>query len=554
MKIIIIGAVAAGTSAAAKARRNNEAAEIKIFDQDSDISYSACGLPYFIGAEVESREQLVPRNAAFFKSKYNVDVFTGHQVVSIHPDEKRIEVRNLANSEIFSETYDKLVIATGAMPILPPVQGVDKENVFALRNVKSADAIKAYIERFKPEKALIIGSGFIGFEMAENLKNLGMEVAVVEAADHLMKLLDNDVAAYLGDILRKNGVQVYLNDVVLALEGDDHAKKAAFQSGTVIETDLVIIAVGIRPNVALAQKAGLALGSTGAIKVNQRMETSVKDIYACGDCAESYSLLTGKALYRPLGSTANKMGRIAGDQLTGGDLEFRGILGTAILRIFDATVAQTGLTEREALENGYHLAVCHNIKPDKPEYFHGREMLIKAVADRDSGRLLGVQIIGKSGVDKRIDVFATALTFGAKAQDLFHLDLAYAPPYSTTKDPVMYTGMILTNDIERGRKLITARELAEKIESRDDITIVDARAPKQYQQSHLAGAVNLPHEALRESLNGLDKEKVTVTYCNKGVTGNAAQNILINNGFKRVYNLSGGHTNYLKQCCLPNES
>lgn len=431
MKIIIIGAVAAGTSAAAKARRNNEAAEIKIFDQDSDISYSACGLPYFIGAEVESREQLVPRNAAFFKSKYNVDVFTGHQVVSIHPDEKRIEVRNLANSEIFSETYDKLVIATGAMPILPPIQGVDKENVFALRNVKSADAIKAYIERFKPEKALIIGSGLIGLEMAENLKNLGMEVAVVEAEDHLMKPLDNDVATYLGDVLRKNGVRVYLNDIVLALEGDDHAKKAVLQSGTVIETDLVIVAVGIRPNVALAQKAGVALGTTGAIKVNQRMETSVKDIYACGDCAESYSLLTGKALYRPLGSTANKMGRIAGDQLTGGDLEFRGILGTAILRIFDATVAQTGLTEREAARNGYQVSVCHNIKPDKPEYFHGQEMLIKAVADRDSGRLLGIQIIGKSGVDKRIDVF---------------------------------------------------------------------------------------------------------------------------NGFKRVYNLSGGHMNYLKQCCLPGES
>lgn len=547
MKIIIIGAVAAGTSAAAKARRNDEAAEIKIFEMDSDISYSACGLPYFIGAEVDGREQLTPRDAAFFKSKYNVAIFTGHQVLAIRPDGKSIAVRNLVTSEVFTETYDKLVIATGATPILPPIKGIEKENVFGLRNVRSADAIKDYIDRSKPEKALIIGSGFIGLEMVENLKTLGMEVTVVEAADHLMKPLDNDVAVYLRDILLQHGVGLHLNDTVLALEGNGRVEQAVLQSGGTVRTDMVIVAAGIRPNVELAREAGVKLGVTGAIAVNPRLETSVKDIYACGDCTESYSVITGQALYRPLGSTANKMGRIAGDQITGGDLEFRGILGTGIVKIFDATVAQTGLTEREALRNGFHVAVCHNIKPDKPEYFHGQEMLIKAVADRESGKLLGVQIIGKSGVDKRIDVFATALAFGAKVQDLFHLDLAYAPPFSTTKDPVMYTGMILTNDIERGRKLITPQELAERVQNNEEITVIDARASQQYQQSHLPGAMNLPHEVLRDSLDELDKEKLTVTYCNKGVTGNAAQNILINKGFKRVYNLSGGHKNYLKQ-------
>lgn len=546
MRILIIGAVAAGTSAAAKARRNNENAEIRIYEMDSDISYSACGLPYYIGAEVESRAQLVPRDAAFFKSKYNVDIFTGHQVLSINPVEKSLEIKNLSSSEVFTESYDKLVISTGARPVLPSIKGIDKKNVFVLRNVRSADMIKNHIDRSKPRKALIIGSGFIGLEMVDNLRVLGMEVAVVEMEDHLMKPLDNDVSIYLKDTIIRNGVQVYLEDSVQELTGDGFAKKALLSSGKEIETDMVIVAAGIRPDVELARKAGVELGVTGAIKVDNRMETSIKDIYACGDCAQTYSLITGKAFYRPLGSTASKMGRIAGDQITGGDLEFRGILGTGIFKIFDTTVAQTGLTEREARQEGYDIAVCHNIKPDKPEYYHGEEMLIKAVADRKSGRLLGVQIIGKAGVDKRIDVFVTAMTFGAKAQDLFHLDLAYAPPFSTTKDPVMYTGMILSNDIERGRKLITVNELERKIETGEKVNMIDARAEKQYRQNHVADAINIPHEILRDAAAELDKGAVTITYCNKGVTGNAAQNILINKGFKQVYNLSGGHKNYTR--------
>jgi len=546
MKILIIGAVAAGTSAAAKARRNNEDAEIKIYEMDSDISYSACGLPYFIGGEIENLQQLVPRNSAFFKSKYNVDILTSHQVSNIDPNNKIVEVINLSTSEVFSENYDKLIISTGAKPIAPPIKGIDKKNVFMLRNVKSAELIKNYINKENPKSATVIGSGFIGLEMVENLKNLEIDVSVIEMEDHLMKPLDNDVSVYLKDVLIKNGVNVYIKDSVKELAGDEYASKAVLESGTILDTDMVIVAAGIRPNVDLAKKAGIELGITGAIKVNSRMETSIKDVYACGDCAESFSVVTGKPIYRPLGSTANKMGRIAGDQATGENLEFRGVLGTGIFKIFDSTVAQTGLSEREALQEGYTVSVCHNIKPDKPEYFHGEEMFIKAIADRDNGRLLGVQIIGKSGVDKRIDVFATAISFGATAQDLFHLDLAYAPPFSTTKDPVMYTGMILTNDLERGRKLITAQELSGRIQDNESITIIDARVTKQYQQSHVEGAVNLPHEILREKIDSVDKEKIIVTYCNKGVTGNAAQNILINKGFKRVYNLSGGHKNYFK--------
>lgn len=552
MKILIIGGVAAGTSAAAKARRNDESAEIKIFDMDSDISYSGCGLPYYIGTEVESRTQLVPRDAAFFKKKYNVDVYTRHKVLEINSGEKVLTVQNMDTQQVFHETYDKLVLATGARPVVPAIDGVDKINVFTLRNVTSADSIREYIIKNSPKSAVIAGSGFIGLELAENFVSRGIHVTVIEMADHVMASLDKDIAVYLEKYLKEKGVSLVLNDSVVKLDSSINSSSSIdrvnLKSGNFIDTDFVIMSVGVRPNVELAQKAGIEIGSTGAIKVNTKMQTNIADIYACGDCAESYSLITNKPIYRPLGSTANKTGRIVGEQIAGGNLEFRGILGTGIFKVFDMTVAQTGLSEKEALAEGYDVEVCHNIKPDKPEYFHGSEMVIKAVADRAAGKLLGAQIIGKSGVDKRIDVFATALSFGAKAEDLFHVDLAYAPPFSTTKDPVMYTGMILDNAINRNRKLITAKELKEKMEYSEHMNIIDARAASQYEHSHVEGAINIPQEKLRTAADSLDKDKLTVTYCNKGVTGNAAQNILINKGFRKVYNLSGGHKNYTENC------
>ncbi|MBC8016139.1 MAG: FAD-dependent oxidoreductase [Sporomusaceae bacterium] len=546
MKIIIIGGVAAGTSAAAKARRNNENAEIKLFDADSDVSYSGCGLPYFIGTKIEGREQLVPRDAAFFKQKYNVDVYTRHQVLEIQPHNKVIIVQNLVTQEIFQQQYDKLVVATGAKSVMPAIEGINQANVFYLRNVSSADRIREQVLTTKPKSAVIVGSGFIGLEMAENLIARGVAVSVVEMAQQVMPALDHDIGIYVADHLVEKGVQVIVGNSVIRLEGSPLGTKVILNSGKEIDADFVVMAVGVKPNVELAQKAGVELGPTGAIKVNSKMQTNIEDIFACGDCAESYSLITQKPLYRPLGSTANKMGRIAGDQITGGDLEFRGILGTGIFKVFEMAVAQAGLTEKEAKKEGYEVVVCHNIKPDKPEYYGGNEMVIKAVADKNTGRVLGVQIVGKSGVDKRIDVFVTAITFGAKAEDLFHLDLAYAPPFSTTKDPVMYTGMILDNAIRRGRNLITPNELQEKMKKGEEIQIIDARVAKQYTAAHVEGAVNIPHEQIRVDVDSLDKDGIAVTYCNKGVTGNAAQNILINHGFKKVYNLSGGYKNYSK--------
>lgn len=539
MKIVIIGAVAAGTSAAAKARRNDEEAEIRLYEMDSDISYAGCGLPYYIGTEVESRAELVPRDTAFFKKKYNVDIYVRHRVMEIDPAAKLLTVENMTSGQVFQDSYDKLVISTGARSVIPPIEGIASSNVFALRNVTSADKIRNYIIEHSPATALIIGSGFIGIELAENLSARGIRVSMVEMAEHVMASLDKDIAIHLEKHLREKGISLFLNDSVVKL-GD----KAVLRSGIAIDADLVIVSVGAKPNTELAAKAGIAIGSTGAIQVNKRMQTNFEDIYACGDCAESYSLITGKPIYRPLGSTANKTGRIVGEQLAGKNLEFRGILGTSIFRAFELTVAQTGLSEKEALQEGYDIVTCHNMKYDKPEYLNGKEMMIKAIADKNTGKVLGTQIIGKAGVDKRIDVFATAISFGAKAEDLFHLDLAYAPPFSTAKDPVMYTGMILDNAINRNRKLISPKELKEKIEAGDDLQIIDARIDDQFGKSHVKGAENIPLEHMREAADKLDRDKFIVSYCNRGVTSNAAQNILINKGFKNAYNLSGGYSNF----------
>lgn len=543
MRIIIIGAVAAGTSAAAKARRNSEEPEIVIYEKDRFISYSGCGMPYYIGGEVESAKELTPRDPNFFKGKYNVDIHTLHEVLSIKPDTKSITVKNLVNGKLFTDHYDKLVLATGARATVPPIKGADGQHVFTLRNINDMNRIKVFIEANHPKSAVIIGSGFIGIEMCENLKKLDIEVTLLERLPQVTPGLDSDMAIHVKKHLVEKGITVLTG--ASATEITNNSVKLS--DGKEISTALVLISTGVRPNTELAARAGIELGIAGAIRVNTRMQTNLSDIYACGDCIEQFHVVTGKPVYRPLGSTANKTGRIAGDSITGGALEFRGILGTGIFKIFELTVAQTGLSEREALEQGYEVAVCHNIKPNKPKYMGGKEMVIKGIADKSCGRLLGVQLVGYEGVDKRIDVFVTAITFKAKVEDLFHLDLAYAPPFSTTKDPVMYTGMILDNAIHNGRPLMTTDQLNELMTSGTKYELIDARVTNQYNKAHADTAINIPHTNLRNTIRELDPDTVAITYCNKGVTGNAAQNILINHGFKEVYNLSGGFKQYDKQ-------
>lgn len=538
MRVVIIGGVAAGTSAGAKIKRNFEGASVTVYEKDEYVSYSGCGMPYYIGDEVESINSLVPREPAFFKKKYDIDVMTGFEVLSVNSDNKSLEIRNNKTGEIFNDNYDKLVLATGASAKVPEIDGVDCDNVFVLRNIRDVVGIKDFINVRSPKTAVVAGSGFIGFEVLENLLSLGLEVNMIEAGDKITPNLDADMAHFFEVELQKKGVTVRKNSTVTAISDNT----VTLNNGEILPADIVILATGVVPNTKLAVSAGVELGVTSAIKVNAKMQTNIDDIYACGDCIETFCSITNTPVYRPLGSTANKTGRIAGDVITNGNLQYKGNLGTSIFKFMDITVANTGLSEKQALEHGFDIQICHNIKPDKSEYLGGQEMLIKAIADTKTSRILGVQIVGFNGVDKRIDVFATLITYKATVDELFHLDLAYAPPFSTTKDPVHYTGMILDNAINSNRELITTSEL-EKLG--DNVQIIDARSSSDFEKKgSVKGAINIPQAKLRDDNLPLDKSIPTVTFCNKGVTGNAAQNILLNQGFSKVYNLSGGHRFY----------
>jgi NADPH-dependent 2,4-dienoyl-CoA reductase/sulfur reductase-like enzyme/rhodanese-related sulfurtransferase len=543
MKIVVIGSVAAGTSVAAKARRNTEDAQIVIYDRDRDISYSGCGLPYYVGGEVDDIEDLRPRDAAWFAKRYHVTIHTRHEVTHVDHASRTLTVHRLDSGEEVTDTYDVLVLATGVSSIVPPIPGVDSPGVFTLRSPGDAEEIRAFADRWRPERAVVVGAGYIGLEMAEQLVGRGMRVTVVEAQPRAMPRLDPDMSARVDAELRHHGVDLRTGTALAAIDGDA-AVASVSVDGERLPADLVVLAVGVRPNVDLARRIGVAIGTTGAIAVDRAMRTSVEGVYAVGDVAESFSAITGEPMWVPLGSTANKMGRIAGHVMTGGSLEHRGILGTSIVRVFDLAVGMTGLTETAARRAGYDVEVLHNIKPDHSEYLGGQQLIIKAVADRSTSRLLGAQVIGPQGVDKRVDVLATAITFGASVGDLFHLDLAYAPPFATTKDPVHYTGMALDGAINGQAPLITPAELIARVAAGETWQVVDVRSAADHARSHVDGAVNIPLKELRGRVGELDPSLPTVTYCNKGTTGNAGQNVLRNLGFARVYNLSGGNSNY----------
>lgn len=435
MRVVIIGAVAAGTSAATEIRRNDKEAEIIIYDKDRYISYAGCGMPFYISNEFRNLNGLIPRNPEFFKSKSNIDVMVEHEVLSINSDGKKVIVKNILTDDVFCDTYDKLVIATGATSGIPEIKGVGRENVFLLRNINDMNRIKNFIDKKAPKKAAIIGSGFIGMEMCESFKNLGIDVTLI-ARSSVSKGIDKDMSIYIEDYLREKGINIYTNTPIEEIIESG----VVIGGGRIVNADIILIAAGIKPNVKLAAEAGVELGATGAIKVDKYMRTNIDGIYSCGDCAEVYNCVTGKTIYRPLGSTANKTGTIAGRNISGISEMFRGILGTGIYRIFDMTVGQTGLSEEEAKKQGYKTVAVIDQKTDKPEYMGGKPIIIKAVAEEKTGTLLGVQVIGFDGVDKRLDVLVTAISLKAKAEDLVHLDLAYSPPYSIPRDPVYYIG------------------------------------------------------------------------------------------------------------------
>ena len=438
MKVIIIGAVAAGTSAATEIRRRDKTADIVIYEKDRYISYSGCGMPYYLSNVFPSFEGLVPRDAGFFKQKHNITIQIMHEVTSIDPASRTLQVRNLLTGQEFRDSYDKLVIATGARAEKPTITGSDKKNVFTLRSISDMKNIKTFISINRPKKAAIIGSGPIGLEMAETLTKLGLKTTLI-ARSSVSRGLSPELTALIEEQLAKRNVSVITNASIDEITD----KGILLKDGGFHAAEIVLLATGVKPSVELAKSAGIELGTTGAIKVDQHMKTSDPDIYACGDCAEYFNRITGSPVYRPLGSTANKTGIITGNHITGGNDEFQGVLGTSIFQVFDLTVAQTGLTEEEAALAGYDVIVSLDRRPNKPEFMGGEDMTIKTVADRKSGLLLGCQIVGSQGVDRRIDVIAAMLTLKGKAEDLISLDLAYAPPYSTPKDPLFFTGVKL---------------------------------------------------------------------------------------------------------------
>lgn len=544
MRIVVIGSVAAGTSVAAKARRNSEVNEIVVYEKGTDISYSVCGMPFYLGGAVEQLDELIPRDAAWFKTRFNVDIMTATEVISIDEVQQTLLVKQLATNTVFEDHYDKLVLATGAAPRIIPPFNQQYKNVFMMHHMADTRAIDSYLKKNTTANVLIFGTGYVGIEMAEQLKQRGLSVTLVQRSTQIMTHYDGEMAYRAEQVLLENGVNVIKGVTAETIvTADNRVTGVNLSDGTKLTADFILLATGVIPQTQLVEHMTIAKGDSGALQVTDKMMTSVPNIYAVGDVAESFSLIDGLPLYRPMGSTANKMGRIAGDAITDGQLAHRGILGTGIIRLFDTTVAQTGFTETVARAKGYEVDVLYNIKPGHADYLNGTENVIKAIADHQTGRLLGVQIIGQDGVDKRIDVFVTAISFGAKVADLFHLDLAYQPLYATTKDPILYTGMALEN-ARNGRPLLSPTELNQRLAAGDDLQVIDVRSQKQYRQQHIETAISMPLGEIRKRIAELDPTMPTVVYCNKGVTGNAAQNLLLNMGFEDVYNLSGGHKNY----------
>ena len=541
MKIVIIGGVAAGTSAAVRARRNSEGAEIVIYDRDVDVAHAGFATHYAVGGRVDSMDELVPYDAQWFKEVYNIDVKTLHEVINVNPDAKTVTVKNLETNEEFEDQYDSLVFANGAVLGTPPVfRDKSFSNVFRIKTVQYGRELQNYIDENKPKSAVVIGAGYIGLGVSEQLTNAGIKVRTLDFLKYPMAQLDHDMSTYIADILEENGVTFHGNEGVVELQADGECLERVITSrGNHYDADMYIVATGVRPNTELAESIGVEIGETRAIKVNEKMQTNIKDVYAVGDVAEAFHAITKKPIYLPLATTASKMGRIAGDVITGGDSTFKGILGTSVVRLFGNTIAGTGMTETLARTDGFEPIVLTTVQSDYLDFMGGKDMIIKAVAHPETERLLGFQIIGPEGVERRIDVLATAMTANMKASELFDIDLAFTPPISTPKDPVMYTGMALTNAIKNST-LITAQDLYNAIEDKDEITIIDVRDAKAFEEEHIENAINIPLREVRQRIDELDPTQRIAVYCNSGRTSYTVQRILLNRGFEKVANLTGG--------------
>ena len=543
MKVVIIGGVAGGASAAARLRRLDERAEIIVFERSGFVSYANCGLPYYIGGTIAEKRELTLQTPESFWNRFRIRVKTKHEVLAIDPAAKTVTVKDLSTGKAFTESYDKLVLSPGAMPTRPPLPGIDSEKIFSLRTVEDTLRIHDYVRREKPQSAVLVGGGYIGIEVAENLRELGLDVTIVQRPKQLMNTLDYDMATFVHAKLREKGIRLELGRSVSGFEERDGQILTLIDGQDPLPADLVLLAIGVTPDSGLAKQAGLALGIKGSIVVNDRMETNVPDIYAVGDAVQVKHAVTGRDALIALAGPANKQGRIAADNICGLDSRYRGSQGSSIIKVFDLTVASTGLTEKAAASAGID-ADCVVLSPGShASYYPGaRPMTMKVVFEKGTFRLLGAQIAGGEGVDKRIDVLAVALHAGMRADELKDLDLAYAPPYSSAKDPVNMAGFMVEN-LKRGLVRQWHWDEEPSLARDGSITLLDVRTAAEYERGHIDGFRNIPVDELRERLGELDRDKPLYVICQSGLRSYIACRILAQEGFD-CRNFSGGYRFY----------
>ena len=543
MKVVIIGGVAGGATAAARIRRLDEQAEIVVFERSGFVSYANCGLPYYIGGVIEDPDALTLQTPESFFSRFRVTMKVRHEVTAIHPKRKTVSVKNLETGELFEESYDKLLLSPGAKPTQPRLPGLGSEKIFTLRTVEDTFRIKEYIDRNHPKSAVLAGGGFISLELAENLRELGMDVTIVQRPKQLMNPFDADMAAFIHGEMRKHGVRLALGHTVEGFEEKDSGVDVLLKDEAPLRADMVVLAIGVSPDTGLAKDAGLELGIKGSILVNDRMETSVPDIYAVGDAVQVKHFVTGQDALIALAGPANKQGRIAADNICGGDSRYTGSQGSSVVKVFDLTAAATGVNETNAGKAGLSVdSVVLSPMSHAGYYPGGKVMTMKVVFEKETYRLLGAQIVGYEGVDKRIDVLATAIRAGLKATQLKELELAYAPPYSSAKDPVNMAGFMIEN-IANGVLKQWHLADADSLPRDGSVTLLDTRTVGEYSRGHIDGFTNIPVDELRERLGELDKRKPVYVICQSGLRSYIACRILAGNGYN-CYNFSGGFRFY----------
>lgn len=545
-KLIVIGAVAAGTKAASKAKRENADLDVKIFTKEEHISYAGCGLPYYIGGVIKEKNELVVRTPEIFKKEQGIDIFIKHEVTKIDVNLKKVYVTNLDTQEQLEFEYDKLVIATGASPIKPPLENINLKNIFTLRSVTDAFEIRDLVDAGKVQKAVVVGGGFIGLEVAENLKHRGVDITLIELAPHVLPPFDEEIALLAQTHMMDKGINIITSEKVLGFEGKDKVSKVKSTAGD-FEADIVVLSIGVRPNVKVAVDAGIELGVTGAIKVDKYMQTNMKDIFAVGDCAENMNLVTNLPAWYPMGSTSNKTGRIAGNNVVNSDNmdSLEGVLGSTIVKLFDINAAKTGLSERDARKAGLNIETILVPATDKAHYYPGNKPIItKLIIEKSTHKILGAQIIGSGVVDKPIDIIATAMTLNAKVEDLTKLDLAYAPPFSMAMSSTIMAANVMLNKLNSKIDTITAIDMQEKLKN-DQVNIVDVREEEECFISAIPGTLNIPLNSLTERSGEIDKSKETVILvCKVGKRAFLAYLKLKQQGFKNIKVLEGGINAY----------